>query len=174
MYLINLFKHNKFMFFGIVLFCVLQIGATIKYENIPFLNYGMYSEKFDFYNELETSYYAVYSNAQMVDFKHLSHQKQVFFENSITNYQRIEDNNFKDFNTSFIQHEINSFLSPQLSKSILSQLNYEKSLKLEYPIWLKSNLAEKINVAPSSLSVYEHQVKLHKGRFQEIGKKQLF
>lgn len=149
LFLVRLFKINKPLFWGVILFILGQIYFTYKgVETFPFFNYGMYSARFEHQDTLTE--YRIYINQELLNKKETKSINLSFIKNNIEYYDQLKNNQFHDLNEKTINDKVqNDWLKKTLQQSIINNGNTIES----FPNWLHSYLEKRTQQQINSLVV---------------------
>ena len=151
-YLYKLLIADRKLFVALMAFIALQLFFTYKgVETLPFVNYGMYSEKMPVCNS--QTVYQLTICGQRVNITSLTDCEKDITLNSIQQYDQVKQSNGKEKEEEVIDHRFKGKVSESTVADVKAKLLNSPSAIERYPKWLMKYLADMRMVNSSTLNL---------------------
>lgn len=153
MFLIRVYKENKFLFFLFSFFCLGQIFFFYKgAETTPFYLYGMYSA-----NQSPKEEYPVFVieiNRKVFNYDDLPSANREMIISSLEHYRTLVQNNFRDTILPVVEKRFKRKVSEENFQVIANRLINDSTDRKPYQNWLKDYLMQTTGEEIKELKVF--------------------
>ena len=153
LFLIRIYRENKFLFYIFCLFCTGQIFFLWKgVETTPFYLYGMYSAKQ--YPKESYRIFIIEINGKEFNYDKLPSANREMTISSLEHYCALDENNFRDTILPAVEKRFKGKFSEKNFQIMASRITNDSTDKIPYQDWLKDYLTQTTGEEISSLKVF--------------------
>lgn len=164
LYLIRLFRQNKFLFTGVMLFILIQQYLYMKdNSSFPWFVWSMYSHKEQL--PAAVSQNEFYINGKRLDITRIPIWQEATITHTFQKYNELQQTGFKDPLDAVVKKRTGSFPPFVYSYAAEKIINGSDEVK-RYPVWLKNYISHQITRNPiQQLKVKEMHYQYSNGKF---------